>query len=140
MFVARIVSGRTIRSSSAKSSSFGAEILDDRLDDEIAVGEVGEIGRQRERRERRLALVRGHLLLVDLALEEVRDPLARRRAELVRHLAADRLVAGLDRQLRDPGAHRAEADDADAPDLRSGHDRRDPSGARQARIATRLSR
>ena len=124
MFVARIASGRTIRSSSPKSSSFGAEVLDDRLDDEIAVGQVGEVGRQGERRERRLADGLRHLLLVDLALEEVSDPVLRLRAELVRDLAADGLVSGFDRELRDPCAHRAKPDDADTSDLGSGHDGR----------------
>ncbi len=77
-----------------------------------------------KRVQRRLTLHRGHLLLVDLALQEVRDPIARLRSELVRDLTADGLVARFDRQLRDPGAHRAESDDADAPDLPSGHDGR----------------
>ena len=95
------------------------ELLDDRLDHEVAVREVGELGRQRRATpsadSRSSAVI---VLLVDLALEEVRDPLARLRAELVRDLAADGLVAGLDGQLRDPGAHGAETDDADSTDLR----------------------
>ena len=75
------------------------------------------------------SLGRGHSLLVDLPLQEVRDPVSRSGAELVRHLTANGLVAGFDRQLRDPGAHGAKAHDADSTDLRHGHDRRDPSGA-----------
>ena len=67
----------------AEELELGVELLDDRLDHEVARGEVGEVGRQRERRERRLALVGAHPLLVDLALQEVRDPVARLRAELV---------------------------------------------------------
>ena len=98
-----------------------AEILHDRLDDEVAVGEVRELRREREQIERRRALCRAHALLVHLALEEVRDPLVRVRPELARDLAPDSLVAGLDRQLRDPGAHRPEAHDADSSDLRMGH-------------------
>ena len=70
-----------------------------------------------------LALGSRHPLLVDLPLEEVCDPLVRGVAELVRHLAADRLVACFDRQLRDSGAHGAESHDTDATDLRDGHER-----------------
>ena len=51
------------------------------------------------------------------------------RAELVGDFAADRLVAGFDSQLRDPGAHRSEADDPDSTDLPGGHDPRDPTRA-----------
>ena len=50
-------------------------------------------------------------------------------AELDRHFATDGLEAGFDRQLRDAGAHGAEAHDADSTDLRDGHDRRDPTRA-----------
>ncbi len=108
----------------AEELELRTEGFDDRLDDEVAVGEVGEIGRERQRRERRLARLGGQLPLVDFALEEVGDPIARLRAELVRDFAADRLVPGLDRKLGDPGAHRAEPDDADASDLASRHDGR----------------
>ena len=103
-----------------------AEVLDDRFDDKIAVGEVGEIRGEREPLERSLALGRGHPLLIDLPLKEVRDPVARGETDVLRHLAADGLVAGFDRQLRDPSAHGAEANDADSTDLRDGHDPRDP--------------
>ena len=45
------------------------------------------------------------------------DPLVRTLAQLGRHLATDGLEPGLDAELRDPGAHRAQADDADGADL-----------------------
>jgi hypothetical protein len=54
----------------------------------------------------------------------VRDALARALAELCRHLAPDDVVAGLDRELGDAGAHGAESDHADRADLASGHDAR----------------
>jgi len=101
-----------------------AEVLDDRLDDEVAVGEIGQVGRQRKLAERRVALRRSHLLLVDLPLQEVRDPVVSFRPEFVRDLAAYGLVTRLDRQLRDPGTHCAEAHDTDPSDLRSGHEGR----------------
>ena len=53
------------------------ELLDDRLDHEVAVGEVGEVGRQREPPDRGIAGVLLELPLLDLAREEVRDPVAR---------------------------------------------------------------
>ena len=112
-----------------KELELGAEVFHDRLDHEIAVGEVGEVGRQRKRPERVFALDRPHLLLVDLALEKVRDAVSRLLCELDRHFATDGLEAGFDRQLRDTGAHGAEAHDADSTDLRDGHDRRDPTRA-----------
>ena len=76
-------------------------------------GEVGELGREREPRDGGVALRLLELSLLDLAGEEVLDPVARPLAELRRHLAADGLEAGLDAELRDAGAHRAEPDDAD---------------------------
>ncbi len=100
----------------------GVELLDDRLDDEVTVRQRGKLRVERKSLERRLALVGGHPLLVDLPLEEVRDPIPSLLAELVGHLATDGLVARFDRQLRDTGTHGAEADDADRADLGSAHD------------------
>ena len=77
VFVARTASGRQIRSSSAKSSPLRLELLDDRLDHDVAVGEVVELGRQREPAHRVVARGLLELPLVDLAGEEVADPLAR---------------------------------------------------------------
>ena len=105
----------------AKEIELRAELLDDRLDDEVTVREVVERRRERERRERVVPLLRRHLGLVDLPAEEVRDPLVRPAAELVGHLAPDRLVARLDRELGDTGPHGAETDDADATDLGDAH-------------------
>ncbi len=131
VFVARIASARTIRSSSLKRLELRVELLDDRLDHEIAVREVGELRRQRKQSQRRFTLARSHPLLVHLALEEVRDPLLRLRAERIRDLATDGLVARFDCQLRDPGAHGTEPHHADSTDLRDGHDGRDPTRAAQ---------
>ena len=58
-----------------------------------------------------LTRVSSELLLVDLSLQEVGDPLARFVPELVRHLAADGLVTRFDGELRDARAHCAESDD-----------------------------
>ena len=93
------------------------QLLDDRLDHEVAAGQVVEVGGEREPRDRIVARALLELSLLDLAREEVADPVARALAELGRHLAADRVDARLDAELRDPGAHRAEPDDPDAADL-----------------------
>ena len=53
------------------------ELLDDRLDHEVAAGEAGELGREREVGRGRVARVLRQLPLLDLAREEVRDPVAR---------------------------------------------------------------
>src|SRR5439155_1408242 len=77
----------------------------------------GVRGRQREPTD---GIVAGGLLerpLLDLAREEVRDAVASALGEVERDLAADRLDAGLDAELRDPGTHRTEPYDADPRDL-----------------------
>ncbi len=43
----------------------------------------------------------------------MRDPVARCLAALGLDLSTDRVEAGFDGKLRDPGAHRPETDDAD---------------------------
>ena len=63
---------------------------------------------------------RGALAGCDLVIEAiVEDPAAKRElfAELRADVAADDLEPGLQADLCDPGAHGAEADDADATDL-----------------------
>ena len=97
--------------------SLRLELLHDRLDHEVAACELGELGRQREPTD---GIVAGGLLerpLLDLAREEVRDAVASALGEVERDLAADRLDAGLDAELRDPGTHRTEPYDADPRDL-----------------------
>ncbi len=97
------------------------ELLDDRLDHEIAVGEILELGREGQSRERGVPLLGGHLPLLDRAAEVVLDRPAGALAQLVAHLAADRLVPGLGRNLRDSGAHRAEPDDSNLANLHGGN-------------------
>ena len=87
----------------------GGELLDDRLDDEVAVGEIGELSRRRQERE----VERLDLSLLHLAREEVADAVARLLAQVRGDLPADRFEAGLDAQLRDARAHRPETHDAD---------------------------
>ena len=61
------------------------ELLDDRLDDDVAIGEVGDVGRRGEEPD----VVAGDLPLLDLAREEVVDR-AREPPPLAGHLASDR--------------------------------------------------
>ena len=110
------------------------ELLDDRLDHEVAVREVGQLGRERESSDRLVARGLLELPLLDLAREEVADPVARLLGELHADLAADRVEAGFDAELRDPGAHRAEPDHADFPDLATAGDPTD--GCRVTRRCT----
>src|SRR4029453_19216185 len=91
----------------------GTELFHDRLDDELALHKWAQIRGEREPAEGLVSLLSRHTLLVDLALEKVRDPLARRLPERVGDLSSDHLVARLDAELRDPGPHRAETDDAE---------------------------
>ena len=113
----------------AEEGDLRVEVLDDRLDDEIAARQIVEPSREREPAKRCIAVGVLDLALVDLALQEVCDSTARALPQVVGHLAADGLVARLDRDLCDPGAHGAEPDDPDDLDLRRSHDARDPSGA-----------
>src|SRR4029453_3276515 len=87
-------------------------LLDERLDREVAVGEVGELGREREAAERRVAFVGSRIALLYRTPDVVLDRPAGAFAKVVADLAADRLEARLGRDLRDPGAHRAQADDS----------------------------
>ena len=74
----------------------------------------------RQPRDGRVALLLAALPLLDLAREEVPDAAGCRFPELVAHLPAHDVEACLDRDLRDPGAHRTETDDTDAADVHGG--------------------
>ena len=118
VFVARIASGAADPVELGEELPLRAELLDDRLDHEVAVGQVAELGREREPRRR--ASSRAPCSSWPFSTLRVRKWPIRSRApspSSCGHLAADRVDAGLDAELRDPGAHRAEPDDADAADL-----------------------
>ena len=84
---------------------------------EVALGDVGKLGRQRQPAHGFVARRLLELPLLDLAGEEVADPVAGLLAQLERDLAADRVDAGLDAELRDPGAHGTEPDHPDRAHL-----------------------
>ena len=89
------------------------ELLDDRLDHEIAVREVGEVRREREPRKCRVALVGPHPSLLDASAQVALDRRAPPFGELQRDLPADGVVPCRDGDLRDPRPHRPEPHDAD---------------------------
>jgi len=100
-----------------KECALGLQLLDDRLDHEVAPAEVCDVSGQPEPPERRVALVLREPSLLDAARQVVLDRRAAPLAELLGDLAADGLEAGLDAELRDTGAHRAQPDDRDLGDL-----------------------
>jgi hypothetical protein len=101
----------------AEELPFDAEVLEGGLDHELARAEVGEVGHEREPSERRVLVVLRQAAFLDASREVMVDPLARLLSELGSDLAADYVEPGLQANLRDPGAHGAEADHADATDL-----------------------
>ena len=96
--------------------ALGADLLDDRLDHELAAGQRGEIGREREARERGVALVLAAQALLDAPREARLDARARALERGIVDIAADHLAAALQQHLGDARPHRAESDDAHASD------------------------
>ncbi len=105
----------------AEELLLGVELLDDRLDDEVAFGEVGELGGRRQARERGVPLLGRQPAFLDAAAEVVGDPVAGAPAELLAHLAADRLDPRLHADLGDPGTHGAETDHSHPAHVGSAH-------------------
>src|SRR5262245_311739 len=88
-------------------------VLDDRLDDEIAIVQVVEPRRACEIPERPVPLLGGDLALLDAPGEELLDPAHPLLEESVLDLANDRLVARRRADLRDSRPHQAAAQHAD---------------------------
>src|SRR5436190_14519425 len=99
------------------------EVLDDRLDYQIAGAERAELRRERQPSERSISLLRGDSLLLDRTAEVMADPVVGPLAELDADVHADRLETGLRADLGDSGSHRSEAHDADRANVsgRRGH-------------------
>ncbi len=107
VLLARIVSGRVRRSSSAKSFLLELEILRHRLDHVVGVvHRVGEI-------DGRLHALDGALVFAEIA--QIGGNARRHGVEIFHHRVGDlHLVAGQRENLRDAVAHQAGADDGDA--------------------------
>ena len=93
------------------------DLLDDRLDDEVAAGEVAQIRRDPQPAECRVHLVLRQSTLLDPAREIALDRRAALLGELVRDLAPDRFDPCLHADLGDSRTHRPEADHAHRTDL-----------------------
>jgi hypothetical protein len=92
--------------------AFRLQLLDDRLDHEVAVREVGEVCCQRQARERCVALVLRQAPLLhparEVALDRRASPLGEGRLDL----APNGVMPRDDRNLRDARAHRSQPDDS----------------------------
>jgi hypothetical protein len=92
------------------------EVLDDGLDHQPTPGERGEVGRARGGRQARdggVGVGPRRAALLDLARERPRDALAGPLGSVGARVGEDDGVAGAERDLGDPSAHRAGAEDAD---------------------------
>ena len=97
--------------------ALGVDVLDDRFDDVVGVGQRVERRRRRQPAERGVAIGGGQLALLD----ELREALLDRRARAIEHRLRDvdepHVETRLREHLRDAVAHRARADDADGLDV-----------------------
>src|SRR5581483_1264400 len=92
-------------------------VLDDRLDHELAVGELGEVGRVAQAGEGAVPVGLGQLAGPDGPVERRLDPLAAGVEGALVDLPDDDVETGPGADLGDPGTHEAAAHDADSIDL-----------------------
>ena len=92
------------------------EVLDDRLEDEIAVGQRVQVVRGRDPREDLVALALVELAPLDLLVERLAEPGDHGIGGLLLTGPEDHLDARLGRHLRDAGSHDPGADDPQALD------------------------
>ena len=104
----------------AEHLALEVELLQHGLDHEVAVGEIRELGRQAQPGQRRVPLSLRQAAFLDTTGEIALDRRASPLTELGAHLVSDRLETSLNADLRDSGAHRAEADHAHLADLHGG--------------------
>ena len=113
VFDASTASGSVMTSSSsAKISRLDGLVLDDRLDHQLAVGQVGQVGGERQLGQRRVALALGELARADAALQRLGDAVAARGDQRLGRLVDHDVDAGARGHLGDAGAHLSGADDA----------------------------
>ncbi len=118
MFVAKTQPGcPTCSRSSAKTCFFVVELLEDRLDHEVAVGEVLVAGRRRDQRGEEAGLALVVAAFRDLLLKVGLDALARARERLLADVAhCDRHLQAADDEGCELSRHQARADDPDLAD------------------------
>jgi hypothetical protein len=93
------------------------QLFDDRLDDEVAVGQVVELGRQRQPPEGRVLVGLGHAPFLHGPAEVALDRRAGAFVQLVGDLPADRRMPRLGADLGDARAHRPQPDNSNPLDL-----------------------
>lgn len=93
------------------------EVLDDRLDDQIAVGKIVQIRCAGQPPQSLLFLVCRQLALADGFVEGAPDAIETLGEELVIHLSGDRFVARLGADLGDSRTHQTTTDNTDLFDL-----------------------
>jgi hypothetical protein len=101
----------------AKGVALRVGILDDRFENQVAVGEVVQAVSHCEEVERLFARVVGEPPLLDVARERLLDLAARPVDRAGGGLGEHRGDAGLDRHLSDSQAHVSTPENADAADL-----------------------
>ena len=119
VLVARTASGADDAVEHAEDRLLDLERLDDRLDDEVGVGEVLHLGGQGDPAEQLVGRLLRHLLALHRAPRGVLEVLASALDGRVVDLDPDDCVAVAGEDLGDAGAHGAEADDADGGELAS---------------------
>src|SRR5687768_5781612 len=92
------------------------ELLDDGLDDDVAVTEVVDGGCERQSAEDLVALLRSRLAPLDDLRQRPLDAGARALTERIRSLADLGREPGLRGDLRDAAAHEPRSEDADGGD------------------------
>ena len=116
VLLARMACSSQMASRAAKSCALGADVLDDRLDHELAPGEPAELAHERQPLERAAPLVLAALALLHAAREPALDARTRALERCVVDVAADHLATALEQHLCDARPHLAEADDTHARD------------------------
>ncbi len=95
----------------------GLQILDDRLDDQIATGDIFFLGRELQQAERGVLVLGGHLAALDHLAERLFQPRTNLVGRARRRLDGDRRDTGLRAHLRHAQTHRTTAHDTDFLDF-----------------------
>ena len=114
----------------------GLEVLDDRLDHQVAARERVDGRRARQVRQRRVARLGGHLPLLHSLIEEAAHPPEPLVENRLVHLPHDGAIPALRADLRDAGSHEPAAEDADGLD---GHEQAPDSGLQAPGPTSRLN-
>ena len=120
VLVWKSVSGRHTVVELAERRRLEPEVLEHRLDDDVAAREVAERRRPGQARERRVARLGLEPALLDAAVQEAPDLLEAARHAVVLEVAQHDAMAGAGDRHRDPRPHRARAEHAHLQRVRRG--------------------